>query len=268
MNNSIIDNISTNSSIIDNMSTNSSIINNISVNSSSILNEIILNNTGNAATIVTKIDPNWFYSASAQSAAAIVGLMGAFLTTKILNQKFYVKQLCKEIDELDVKIEHVKNEITTNEDLLNILNSDEGINILISEYEFDPSTNPNYNMCRIIESMPAGHMINLRLEEYRNYMRMIENKKRELLSLENTLLYKTDQVESNNEFLDLRKYFTNLILFSILGVFVPLFMMLFDYDTMVRFRLISYFLIVIGWTFILISLYGEINNLRGQKRPN
>ena len=140
MNNSIIDNISTNSSIIDNMSTNSSIINNISVNSSSILNEIILNNTGNAATIVTKIDPNWFYSASAQSAAAIVGLMGAFLTTKILNQKFYVKQLCKEIDEIDVKIVHVRDEITANEDSLNILHVDKGINQLTSKYrEFNPS---------------------------------------------------------------------------------------------------------------------------------
>ena len=257
-----------NNSTIDNISTNSSIIDNISANSSSILNEIVLNNTENAVTILTKIDPNWFYSASAQSAAAIVGLMGAFLTTKILNQKFYVKQLYKEIDELDVQMEHVTDEITANEDSLNILHVDEGIELLRSRYGFDPTTIPNFEIDQKIRSMEGGTATNLRLEEYRNYKKEIENKNRVLLSLENTLLYKTDQVESNNEFLDLRKYFMNLILFSILGVFVPLFMMLFDYDIMVRFRLISYFLIVIGWTFILISLYGEINNLRGQKRRN
>ena len=47
------------------------------------------------------IDPNWFYSAVAQSSAAIGGLMGAFLTTKLINQKIIINQLKNEIKNYD-----------------------------------------------------------------------------------------------------------------------------------------------------------------------
>lgn len=60
-------------------------------------------NTSNITHFVSQVDPNWFYSASAQSAATIVGLMGAFLTTKVLNQKSYLKQLKNDISELEQK---------------------------------------------------------------------------------------------------------------------------------------------------------------------
>jgi len=245
---------------------NDSIIKNISTNSSSILNDIISNNTQNATTIISKIDPNWFYSASAQSAAVIVGLMGAFITTKILNQKFYIKQLFKEIDELDTKIEYIMAEITDNEYSLEKLGAHAGIERLKSiDKDFDPSDLPDFNLLKEIRATIGSEVTILKLKEYRKYKMEIDKKNGDLMLLENTLIYKTDQVESNKDFLDLRNHFKYLLIFSIFGVFLPLFMLLLDYNIMMRLRFIIYFLIVISWLIVLYSLYVEINNLKDQK---
>ncbi len=74
-------------------------------------------------------DPNWFYSALAQSAAAIVGLIGALLLTKItdtsntirnfkaelINQKDELRKksypLIKKIDELESKLKEILDQI-------------------------------------------------------------------------------------------------------------------------------------------------------------
>nr|QNO52031.1 hypothetical protein HGMICNAC_00033 [Methanosarcinales archaeon ANME-1 ERB6] len=74
-------------------------------------------------------DPNWFYSALAQSAAAIVGLIGALLLTKItetsntirnfraelINQKNELREksypLIRKIDELERKLKEISGKI-------------------------------------------------------------------------------------------------------------------------------------------------------------
>ena len=271
MNTSIIKNISTNSSTfsseiisnnLHNATTNTSIIENISTNSSSFLNEVISNNVQNATTILSKIDPNWFYSASAQSAAAIVGLMGAFITTKILNQKLYIKQLSKETDEINIKVLHIHNEIVKISNLLDELDKDEGIKYVKSLIKnFDPSKIPDLEYTNIIERT-ASSSTKLNLENYRKYKNEIVAKNGEILFFENLLRYKNEQLESNKEFIDLKNYFRTLFIFSILGVFLPLFMLLLDYNIMIRFRFHTFFLILLGWLIILISLNVEIKNLR------
>ena len=356
---------------------NDSIIKNISQNSSSILNEIISNNTQNATTIISKIDPNWFYSASAQSAAAIVGLMGAFITTKVINQNAFIKQLKKEIDEIETKIDHINDEIARRDGWVNEIDLEEDnklvdkfleemlsnidplnppspedfykiaerkndyqdINkeILTEKYdvsylekirkyneklvdiflEIKRSINPKFlsfddlyksaieeygykyinkstlkkkypeyldslklkdrweilqrsmipdpfiKPSPVIEPSPViDPKISIRKwDKYRNYNEEIITKKGELTYLNNLLLYKKDQVESNKDFLNLKGYIRNLVIFSILGVFIPLFMLLLDYNIMIRFRFVTFFLILAGWLFIIINLSGEIRNL-------
>lgn len=99
---------------------NSSVTNlfiNISKNSSNFIPDSIKNINNNTTIIIlqsapAKIDPNWFYSSSAQCAAAIVGLMGAFLVTKLINQKAFVNQLNNEISDCKNKIALINQDIT------------------------------------------------------------------------------------------------------------------------------------------------------------
>lgn len=58
------------------------------------------------------MDPNWFYSTLAQSAAAIVGLVGGFFGSKIIEQASQVKErrsgIKREIDSLNAKISQAR----------------------------------------------------------------------------------------------------------------------------------------------------------------
>ena len=72
--------------------------------STSSLSQNITNSTVN-------VDPNWFYSSSSQCAAAIVGLIGAFLITKLIDKKAFLSQLRKEINETKIKINSINEEI-------------------------------------------------------------------------------------------------------------------------------------------------------------
>ena len=51
------------------------------------------------------IDWNWFYSAVSQCSAAIVGLFGAFLVTKMINREQEHALLLKELDSLIIKVQ-------------------------------------------------------------------------------------------------------------------------------------------------------------------
>lgn len=296
---------------------NGSIIKNISANSSSILNESILNNAQNATTIIPEIDLSWFYSASAQSAAAIVGLMGAFITTKVLNQSVFIKQLKKEIGETETRIKYVADEIFRKEEWVNEIDLetdnklvDEFLDRILSMPIIDPLDPPSleslYEVARnrteyqdinkeilgkkygadylekikkykanqkAIESgyiSPVAPSISspLNLEpikrkwdKYDDYKGVINTKKGELTYLNELLLYKKDQVESNKVFINLRDHIINLVIFSMVGVFVPLFMLRLDYNIMFKLRFVTFFLILAGWLHIAIKLYRETQTL-------
>lgn len=242
---------------------NNTIIKNISTNSSSILNEIVANTSQNATTVISQIDPYWFYSASAQCAAAIVGLMGAFITTKILNQQLYIKQLKTEIAEYDTKRGYIYNEITETKKRLEELDKDKDIKELKKiDKDFDPSNLPTYIIAHRLEMGEGAEVIKSKLEKYRKYIEGIKTKNGELLFYQNHLEYKKNQMESNKDSFKLTFHLGSLLLFSMLGVFLPLLMLLLDYNIMIRFMFWIFLLILLGWLTIIFTLYFEIWNLR------
>lgn len=72
------------------------------------------------------MDLNWFYSTLAQSSAAIVGILGAFLTTKIINTKLNIDNVTKEILATKSEIEFLERNIEDKEDY-----------VIITDYEAD-----------------------------------------------------------------------------------------------------------------------------------
>ena len=57
------------------------------------------------------IDPNWFYSALAQSAAAIVGLIGAFVTSRVMMMASERSRIEKRINEINAEIKALERQI-------------------------------------------------------------------------------------------------------------------------------------------------------------
>jgi len=55
-------------------------------------------------------DPNWFYSALAQSAAAIVGLIGAFVTSRVMMMAGERSRLEKRIQEINAEIKELERQ--------------------------------------------------------------------------------------------------------------------------------------------------------------
>ncbi|HJH30109.1 MAG TPA: hypothetical protein C5S51_10565 [Methanosarcinaceae archaeon] len=220
-------------------------------------------NASNTTFIASQIDPNWFYSASAQSAAAIVGLMGAFLTTKVLNQKLYLKQLKNEIDEINKKYTYLVEETDQIYLRTKELLSDREIELCKSlDNTFNPSNIPSSYMLYQLEKGEGGTQLSLKLTKYREYENDISTKKGEVLFLDNVLKYKEEQLSSNKDVLDSKKHLINLSIFSLVGIFLPLFMMLLDYDIMIKWRYLIFSLICAGWFFIIVTLGFEIHNLK------
>lgn len=67
------------------------------------------------------VDLNWFYSTMAQSAAAIVGLVGAFLTTKTVNVYSERKSLLSRMQQLTSEIEFLEAENRPLEEFCNTI---------------------------------------------------------------------------------------------------------------------------------------------------
>lgn len=55
------------------------------------------------------IDWNWFFSSFSQSAAALLGIIGAFLITRLLNSNEKVNSLINEFEDLKTSFEHIKD---------------------------------------------------------------------------------------------------------------------------------------------------------------
>ena len=65
------------------------------------------------------IDPNWFYSALAQSAAAIVGLIGAFVTSRVMMMASERSRIEKRINEINAEIKALKRQDMPLSDYIN-----------------------------------------------------------------------------------------------------------------------------------------------------
>jgi hypothetical protein len=362
---------------------------NLSKNSSNFVADS-LKNVNNTTIIIlqsdpTKIDPNWFYSSSAQCAAAIVGLMGAFLVTKLLNQKAFANQLNNEISDYKNKIELINKDITPKiefikdfdfenecntakeflESVKSYINPDNPLSLdkvyeiakqstetkNITKKAFEHEYNEEYlaevrktaeelvdecfNNSDAIEHIDVSnppdaqtlydtvtkekkyrfmsksifekkykkfiekrkkersfsifdtlqnykdvfslsssrpvisrHNIEngrLRLEKYSSYKDEVAIKKAEILYYEQIIIEKEKLLEFNEELPSLKNNIISLFIFSVLGVFLPLYMLLLDNDTMLEYRFFILILIFIGWVLILYNLGLEIWGLTRKK---
>ena len=116
---------------------------NILANITNITNKVfpIHNNTSietthNSSVFLSQIDPNWFYSASAQSAAAIVGLMGGFIAMKLMNHKIFVKNIKIEISDYQEKINYLKKELKPKVQYVNDLDYEEDCKLVDKFLDF------------------------------------------------------------------------------------------------------------------------------------
>lgn len=289
-------------------SSNLSNITNIANYTSSIINNSSRSgmNSSNISTVISKVDPNWFYSASAQSAAAIVGLMGAFITTKLINHNSFFTQLKQEINEYQKKINHINGEITTKriyidqfehemkeklvDNFLDMIAFEVNPNspFTLDEVYHMSQTGFEYGTYKDIEKSILAEKYNddyldgvrhigdnvfesptndnndeqIKYQKYQKYKEDITEKKAEVAFYTNLLMDKKRiRSSESQEIMSIRDYLSILFLFSLVGIFLPLFMMLWSYETMMHFRTITYIAIFLGWAIILGQLYFSVVNL-------
>lgn len=282
------------------------------------MNETIINVVNETAikgsALIQTIDPNWLYSAIAQSSAAIVGLMGAFLTTKLINQKSIIKNTENQIIENRAKIDFLKESIKDKEEWVKKIDEEEDLENIkdflkeIRDY-IDPDNPPsvddlmklakelenknfhnlNKNMLeksfneeylegvrerQAKRSLPFGtglidlpeiimpinpQISRIKWDRYRRYNDEISTTYSEIKYLENLIKTKENELEIETAGMDLKKTFIYLAIFSILGVFLPLFMLSLDAEIMFSFRFIILGVVLLGWVGILVHLINEIS---------
>ena len=226
-------------------------------------------NTSNTTSIISQIDPNWFYSASAQSAVAIVGLMGAFIITKLINHKSFVNQLQKEITECNNKIDSIYREINPKNQYINNLDDETNSKLVDEPLKYPVGMQAllgNYQMPQLSATSLTHNLLDIeankrKWETYRRYKEEVTEKKAELSYFEYLLHDKKSTLGDKKDILILRNNIITLLLFSVAGIFLPLFMMLCDYDVMMKYRQETYVVILIGWMFVVLNLGADIWHL-------
>lgn len=348
-------------------------------------NSSILNVTQHATTVISQIDPNWFYSSSAQSAAAIVGLMGAFVTTKILTTKSFVSQLQREIVDCQNKIDSINSLMAPKIKYIKDLDYESDCKLIdefledsipfidpnnppdlealyemaigldeyqdinkealkekydntylakVKEYadklvdkfleamssEIDPDNPPTIDeLFKFAEEKEEYELIHksvleeryteylrrtktksslgyisfipdiimrslnsplfqtssssallssvpdinpIKWDRYRRYKEEVAEKKAELLYYEHLLEDKKMALSNSKQDLnDLRRNIVALFALSITGIFFPLFMMLLDPELMMKYRVLTFIVILLGWIGVVVHLAAEIWNL-------
>ena len=270
--------------------------------------------------LIQTIDPNWLYSAIAQSSAAIVGLMGAFLTTKLINQKSIIKNTENQIMENKAKIEFLKESIKDKEAWVENIDKKadlENIKDFLKEIreDIDPDNPPsvddliklakesenknfhNLNKKMLEKSYNERYLENIRKRQvkrnlpfemgssdfleiitpinpqisgmkwdrYRRYNDEISATQSEIKYLENLIQTKEKELSIEKSGMDLKKTFLYLAGFSLLGVFLPLFMLSLNVGTMFSYRFIILGIVLLGWIGMLIYLINEISLLKNRK---
>ena len=288
------------------------------------MNDTIVNAINETAikgsALIQTIDPNWLYSSIAQSSAAIVGLMGAFLTTKLINQRSIIKNTESQIRENKAKIEFLKESIKDKEEWVKKIDEEEDLDDIkdflkeirddidadnppsvdellkiakesenedfhnLNRKMLEKSYNEEYlqsirerqakrslpfgmgllNIPEII--MPINPQISgIKWDRYRRYNDEISATYSEIKYLENLIKTRETELSIEKAGMDLKQTFIYLAGFSILGVFLPLFMLSLDAEIMFSSRFIILGVVLIGWIGILGYLINEISLLKGRK---
>lgn len=97
----------------------------------------------------------------------------------------------------------------------------------------------------------------IKLENYSRYKEEISIKKVELEFYKDIVASKENML-INSDIMSLKNNLLLLFVFSLLGLFLPLFMLLLDYETMIKYRGVTFFLIFAGWLLIVFNLKTEI----------
>ena len=285
------------------------------------MNETIIQAINETATksssLISTIDPNWLYSAIAQSSAAIVGLMGAFLTTKLISQKSIIKNIETQIIESRAKIEFLKEGIKEKETWVEKIDEEDNLKDIknfLEEMEDEINIDNPPNIDELIEIAKKSenesfHNLNKKMLEksyneeflkgvrerrrkyrspfvvgtmntpstflpinpqilgrkwdrYRRYNDEISITYTEIKHIENLIRTKESELNIEKAGLDLKKTFFYLASFSIVGVFLPLFILSLSPEIMYLLRFITLSVVLLGWIFLLIYLINEITTLK------
>ena len=288
------------------------------------MNDTIVNAINETAikgsALIQTIAHNWLYSSIAQSSAAIVGLMGAFLTTKLINQRSIIKNTESQIRENKAKIEFLKESIKDKEEWVKKIDEEEDLddikdflkeirdNIdadnppsvdellkIAKESENEDFHNLNRKMLeksyndeyleairerQAKRSLPFGmgllnmpefaipinpQISGIKWDRYRRYNDEISATYSEIKYLENLIKTRETELSIEKAGMDLKQTFIYLAGFSILGVFLPLFMLTLNTKIMFSSRFIILGVVLIGWIGILGYLINEISLLKGRK---
>jgi len=266
----------------------------------------------NSVSLIQTIDPNWLYSSIAQSSAAIVGLMGAFLTTKIISQKSIIKELETKINEDNTRIEYLRDSIKEKQDWVSKIDEEEDFKVVkhFLEYVEDKINleNPpsieellkmasesedenfhNLNKKALENSYNSEYLEyvltkrknkktlfgsrfnfnpsilidpqikSLKWQRYRQYSDEIYSTNSEINYLQKIITTRNKELEAARAGLDLKMVWCYLGLFSVIGVFLPLFVLTFDPKTMYDLRFPVIILVFISWVVILKYLWDEIS---------
>lgn len=298
------------SEVVLNDGSNLTNITNLSYNSIGNSSDSLLNSSS-ATLIISQVDPNWFYSASAQSAAAIVGLMGAFITTKLINHRSFITQLQREITEYNNKINYINGEIETKNTYITKFKHEVNTNLVdgflssiaseidpdkpysldelygMPQTHFDYQQYENISKSILAEKYNEDYLDNVRYQnnyqnidepvfkpikdnkaegakyqKYQKYLEDVIEKKAEISFYRDLLIDKRRIISSEDqEIMSMRDYLAGLFVFSMTGIFLPLFMMLGSYESMMQYRNITYIFILGGWILIIGQLYFSVVNL-------
>jgi len=192
-------------------------------NTTTLINETI----NNTLPLVPTIDPNWFYSAIAQSSAAIVGIMGAFLISKIIHKKQIQNNLYFKIADLEKEIKSIEDQDEEerrkdNQELIKNPGS-------MYASHFSYSGGGSHNRTISLKS---------RIREYEIQIKAL-NKNKVLFG---TIIFMTS--------------------FALLGVFLPLGMLLTNHQYMIDHRFVVFWVILFSFILMMVTFLLEIFEFR------
>lgn len=254
------------------------------------------------------IDPNWFYSALAQSSAAIVGIMGAFMIAEITNKRTRLFSLKQNIDEVTKQINILLKEIEINKNRIQSIeerkrrkNTFEYLNEISTQMNVnDPpgieklidDANNKYRLIDIdllrseyegeyLEKVKARGITYFKVDFPTQYMDTYHSKIYPIYQLgpnnegiseyqeykdkDNALNTKlnilneakernTKQFEHNDNFRGLIAIILILIMFSLIGVFIPLIIMNSGIKIMNSFKWPLLTVVILFWFIIIFIL--------------
>ncbi len=117
-------------------------------------------------------------------------------------------------------------------------------------------------ICGLDNLVTQSEMVNKVVPmEYIQYKDEINAKKAEISQYENILKHQYSLLEANLEIPSMKRNLFLLFVFTLTGVFLPLLMMLLDYEFMIKGRIYVYLIMIGGWHLVISSLVKEFLDL-------